>query len=443
MPAAERVRRAALAWLLCASCALAVFLGGAAAAQAAAPAQPVAAGEPGTVAAPAPPPASDAPPRIGVVTMEPGDEFWERFGHDAILVVDPRTGEGTSYNFGFFDPTEPGFVGNFVRGKMMYYLVALPIGEDLASYRSEGRGVSVQWLALDPAQARALAEALRVNALPEHARYRYDYFRDNCSSRVRDALDAALGGALRTQLAGRSQGNSWRSESVRLAWPAKWMGLGFHLGLSGAADRPLSRWEEAFIPMRLRDSLREVRRADGRPLVASEEVLLPNRLPPPPTEMPGWRVPALFAGLALLVLVPMLGRRRPRLLAALAFGWWLLGGLLGALMLFIWFGSAHTAGWANQNLLLLNPLALLTLPGAWRVVRGRVPSARWHGLLWTLAGCAAVAGFLKFMPFLAQRNLEWVLLFLPLHLALARAFAPPRAHAVATPATRTTPAAMR
>jgi hypothetical protein len=424
MPAAERVRRGALAWLLCSAGVLAGFVAGPALAGDAVPPPPLAAPPSLPAALPATAPSADAPPRIGVVTMEPGDAFWERFGHDAILVVDPRSGEGTSYNFGFFDPTEPGFVGNFVRGRMMYYLVALPIGEDLASYRSEGRGVSVQWLALDPAQARALAGALRVNALPENARYRYDYFRDNCSSRVRDAIDAALGGALRTQLAGRSQGNSWRSESVRLAWPAKWMGLGFHLGLSGAADRPLSRWEEAFIPMRLRDSLREVRRADGRPLVATEETLLPNRLPAPPTEMPSWRVPALFAGLALLVLVPVLGRRRPRLLAGLAFGWWLLGGLLGALMLFIWFGSEHTAGWANQNLLLLNPLALLALPGAWRVARGRAPSTRWQALLWALAGCAAVAGFLKFLPFLAQRNLEWVLLLLPLHLALARAFAP-------------------
>lgn len=364
------------------------------------------------------------PPRIGVVTMEPGDAFWERFGHDAILVVDARTGSATSYNFGFFDPGEPGFVGNFVRGRMMYYLVALPFAEDLSSYREEGRGVSVQWLDLDAAQANALAGALRVNALPEHARYRYDYFRDNCSSRVRDALDAALGGRLRAQLAGRSQGNTWRSESVRLAWPAKWMALGFHLGLSGAADRPLSRWEEAFIPMRLRDALREATRADGKPLVSSEESLLPNHLASPPASMPTWRVPALFAGLALLVLVPALGTRRPRLLAGLALAWWLASGLLGALMLFLWFGSAHSAAWGNQNLLLLSPLALLAVPGAWRVARGRPPTRRWQALLWVLAASAAIGGFLKFLPFLAQQNLEWVLLLLPLQLALARAFAP-------------------
>ncbi len=71
------------------------------------------------------------PPRIGVITMEPGEAFWERFGHDAIVVIDPASGEGISYNFGFFDMAEPGFVGNFIRGYMRYYLVALPVEEDL------------------------------------------------------------------------------------------------------------------------------------------------------------------------------------------------------------------------------------------------------------------------------------------------------------------------
>ncbi len=425
MPAAERGLRH---WLLLFALCLATVGASARAqdSQAPAPTAALAAAPAATLPTTSPASGNVAPvvaaPRIGVVTMEPGDAFWERFGHDAILVIDPATGRGTSYNFGFFDPTEAGFVGNFVRGRMMYYLVALPIEEDLASYREEGRGVGVQWLALDDWQARALASALADNARPEHARYRYDYFRDNCASRVRDALDTAMGGRLHEQLTGRSQGNSWRSESVRLAWPAKWMALGFHLGLSGVADRPLSRWEEAFIPMRLRDSLREATRADGRPLVASEQQLLPNKLPAPPSEMPTWRVPALFAGLLLLVGVQALGARRPRLLAGLALVFWTLAGLLGALMLYLWLGTEHTAAWGNENLLLLSPLALLALPGGWRVARGRAPTSHWATLLWVLAGSAAIAGFLKFLPFRPQQNLEWVLLLLPLHLALARVF---------------------
>lgn len=364
-----------------------------------------------------------AAPRIGVMTMEPGEIFFERFGHNA-LVVAPETGPATSYNFGYFDMDEPGFAANFVHGNMHYWLVALPLDEDLARYAQLGRGVSVQWLDLAPAQATALAAALAEHARGDNARYRYDYYTSNCSTKVRDAIDQALGGSLKAQLTGRSQGNTYRLESVRLATPAPWMAIGFHLGLGPYADRPLSRWEEAFIPMRLRDSLREATLPDGRPLVASEEALLPHRVGQPPAEAPRPRVPALLAGLALAALVVWSGRRAPRALAAAALGFWTLAGLTGLLMLFLWFGSAHVAGHGNENLLLLSPLCLGLLPGGWARLRGRPTTPRFRRLLWVVVGAAALAGFLKFLPFRPQENVEWVLLLLPLHWALLRAFDP-------------------
>ncbi|MFB3128494.1 MAG: DUF4105 domain-containing protein, partial [Lysobacteraceae bacterium] len=129
-------------------------------------------------AIPAVPAASaEAPaPRIGVVTMQPGTVFFERFGHDAIVVVDPLSGEATSYNFGYFDPSEDDFISRFARGDMMYYLVALPLQQDLSYYDETGRGASVQWLDLRPDQARSLAAGLAERAKPENARYHYDYY---------------------------------------------------------------------------------------------------------------------------------------------------------------------------------------------------------------------------------------------------------------------------
>nr|WP_322619025.1 DUF4105 domain-containing protein [Arenimonas daejeonensis] len=191
-------------------------------------------------------------PRIGVVTMEPGEIFFERFGHNAIVVDAQDGSEPVAYNFGYFDLDEPNFFGNFVHGDMQYWLVALPLHRDLARYRELGRGAAVQWLDLTPEQVAAMAAALDANARGENARYRYDYYTSNCSTKVRDAIDTALGGTLKSQLSGRSQGNTYRSESVRLAAPAPWMAIGFHVGLSDYADKPLSRWEESFIPMRLR-----------------------------------------------------------------------------------------------------------------------------------------------------------------------------------------------
>lgn len=367
-----------------------------------------------------------AAPRIGVVTMEPGGIFFERFGHNALVVQDDAAGTATSYNFGYFDMDEPGFFGNFVRGRMQYWLVALPLDEDLSRYAQTGRGVGVQWLELTPEAATALAATLAENARPENAQYRYDYYTSNCSTKVRDAIDQALGGALRPQLSGRSQGNTYRSESVRLASPAPWMALGFHLGLGGFADRPLSRWDESFIPMRLRDALREVTLADGRPLVAGEQELLPHRVAPAPAEAPRLRTQALFGGLLLAGLALWSARRAPRALAAGALLFWTVAGLAGTVMALIWLATEHVAGHANENLLLFSPLCLALLPGGWAKLRGREPSKNFRWLLWAVAGSAAVAGFLKFLPFLRQENVEWVLLLLPVHWALMRGLDPKR-----------------
>src|SRR5699024_12206252 len=58
--------------------------------------------------------AASAAPRIGVATMQPGEIFFERFGHNAIVVDDPAAAEPISYNFGYFDMDEPGFTANFI-----------------------------------------------------------------------------------------------------------------------------------------------------------------------------------------------------------------------------------------------------------------------------------------------------------------------------------------
>ncbi|MDQ3618010.1 MAG: DUF4105 domain-containing protein [Pseudomonadota bacterium] len=358
-------------------------------------------------------------PRIGVVTMQPGEIFFERFGHNAILVQDPLTGAGTSYNFGFFDPGEEDFIGRFVRGDMRYRLVALPIEQDLVYYRDSGRGVAIQWLNLEDADAQQLADALAENARPQNAHYRYDYFLDNCSTRVRDALDQALGGGLRRTLEGRSRGNTFRSEAVRLASPAPWMWLAFDIGLGPSADRPLPVWAESFVPMRLATALRDVRNQQGEPLVAEEIEVLPHLIAPEPVEAPRAWLPWFLSGLLIGVGLAWLGAHRPRVLAVIALPFWTVSGLIGALSLFIWFGTAHRFGWANQNLLLLNPLCWLLLPGGWQVLRGRVPKAWFRYLLITVAALAGLAVFFHGLQSLPQRNLHWIVLLLPIHMALA------------------------
>ncbi|MDR7191417.1 DUF4105 domain-containing protein [Luteimonas terrae] len=361
-------------------------------------------------------------PRIGVATMQPGDVFFERFGHNALVVDDPAEPEPLSYNFGFFDPNEPDFVPRFIRGDMRYMLAALPLTEDLAYYREVGRGVSIQWLDLDPAQARALAAALAENAMPENAHYRYDYFTDNCSTRVRDAIDTTLGGALRNQLQGRSRGNTYRGDAVRLASPALWMWLGFDIGLGPAADRPNALWEDAFVPMRLADALRSARNLDGRPLVSGEQIIVPHTQAPEPPERARLLWPWLVAGLVLGALILATGRIAPRALAAIALPFWTVSALLGGVMLFLWLGTEHGFAWRNHNLLLFNPLCLLLLPGGWRIARGRAPGPLFGWVLATVLLSGIAALFLHWLPVLPQRNAAWLSLLMPVHVALWCAF---------------------
>jgi len=365
---------------------------------------------------------AQAAPRIGIATMQPGEIFFERFGHNAIVVDDPALGEPLSYNFGFFNMAEPGFVGRFVKGDMRYYLARLRWRDDLQHYLDTGRGVSIQWLDLTPAQAETMAAALAENARPENARYRYDYFIDNCATRVRDAIDRALDGTLKPQLTARSQGNTFRSEAVRLASPAPWMWLGFDVGLGPSSDQPMSRWEEAYVPMRLAASLREAKLADGRPLIASEQIVAPHRIAPEPAEFQRtwWRW--LLAGLVIAALWLWLRARRPRTAAALALVFWAVAGLLGAVMAGVRFGTEHRFGWANHNLLLLSPLSLLLLPGAWRLARGRPAGHFFRWILIATVVCAVLALLLHWAVAVPQANAHWIALLLPIHIAFGIAW---------------------
>ncbi len=366
-----------------------------------------------------------AAPRIGVVTMQPGEEYWSRFGHNAILVESPG-GERLLYNYGFFDFEQPGFLARFLRGRMLYQLAVLPYAQDLAYYDREGRGVSLQWLRLNPVEADRLATFLEWNARPENAEYRYDYFLDNCATRVRDALDLALDGVLKSQLVGRSRGLSFRSESQRLAAPEPWLYLGIDVGLGPMADRALSRWDEGFVPMRLADALREARASDGGALVASELELLPHRLAPAREEPP--RVQSWFAAsgavLALLLwwLAGRTSDRHRRSHALLAAGLWTVCGLGGLLLLGLWLLTDHLAAHANANLLLLNPLCLLLLPSVRALWLAQAPA---RSALW-LTGIVALAG-ICLLPALSLRLISqdifsFLLLLLPAHLVLWHTF---------------------
>jgi hypothetical protein len=364
--------------------------------------------------------------RVDLYTYGPGEVYWERFGHDALVITDTASGEAYAFNYGLFDFEQKDFYFNFARGIMIYRAAAWPVADDIQEYSGEGRSITQQHLDLAPAQRAKLRDFLVWNVQPEHSRYRYRYFADNCTTRVRDALDRVLGGALRRQLTGpAAHGETYRSETDRLMSGQPWLMYLLDLGLGPYADQPLTRWTGAFIPARLMDELRGARGTGGTPLVQSETVLSPQRLPSPPARAPDMRWPLLVAGLVLGI-------------AFLAAAWWrdqydierwwfavvgtlfaALAGIAGALMLVLWFGTAHRAAWGNENLWLFNPLAWLAIPALLRARKPGTDATRLGiGVAALMTVLSVFALVSKLSPAFPQHNLPWILFALPTWLGL-------------------------
>lgn len=363
---------------------------------------------------------------ISLMTYGPGDIYWERFGHDALEVRDTVSGESIAFNYGVFDFDQNGFLLNFARGIMAYRMDAETTQSDIDFYAGEGRYVRRQRLALDDAQKEHLRRFLLWNIRPENAGYRYDYYIDNCTTRVRDVLDDALGGALSTQWMGKPGGMTFREQTARLMSNQPWLMLGMDLGLGPFADQPMTAWKEAFLPMTLEEGLRHVR-VDGHPLVTEDTLLVPAKLAPPPERAPDLRWPLLGAGivLALPLALPAVTRRAGARAVFVAAGtvFAMFAGIAGLFMLGLWTLTLHRSAWGNFNLLAFSPFALLIVPGIWRLRHAGRPVSRLASRVTALSFAACVIALLLHLwPDFPQRNLPWLLFALPCWAALTWSF---------------------
>ncbi|WP_255368399.1 DUF4105 domain-containing protein [Rhodanobacter sp. OK091] len=361
--------------------------------------------------------------QVSLITYGPGETYWERFGHDAIELRDSASGEAISFNYGVFDFNEANFFLNFARGRMHYLMDAAPSNLDESYYVEAGRSVTRQSLAMTVEQAGALRDFLLWNLRPENAGYNYDYYVDNCTTRVRDALNNALGGVLKTQLGARAGGMTFRQQTARLMSAQTWLMLVMDLGLGPYADQPLSAWQESFLPEVLQLQLREVRIDNGhgglQPLLQSEQLVSPNRLDVPPAAAPDLRLPLGLAGLSLGALIVLTRRWWPIGHVLLGTLYLLCAGIIGLVLLTLWTLTTHHSAWNNANLLLFNPLAFLLLPTLWRSRRGLAASRFMDGVIALQLLASMVAVLLHLLPGTVQQNQPWLLFALPCWLALA------------------------
>lgn len=348
-----------------------------------------------------------------LVTYGPGAAVEERFGHNALWVRDEAAGIDRIYNFGFFDFDQPGFYADYAFGRMIYFAAAHRPEAEFDHYRSRDRSIFLQRLNLTDARIDELFMSLEFHVHPEHRDFRYDYYFNNCSNRVRDVLDEVLGGKLAAATRDRPAGQDFRAHTRRLTEEQFVLYLGIHAGLGRAVDQPRTVWEEMFLPeVVAREAGRiEIDTPRGRePLVIDEQMMYRSRQFSPPAE-PGIAA-GLFGGLgaatAAVLLLPVLFSRRrgrPGWLALLPLRLWIgLCVAAGAMLLFLWLLTEHQAAWRNENLLLFNPL----LAGLWSTRAGRI--GRWCAAL-VAAGLVA-ALLLKLLPG-AQWNYDLLLWLIP------------------------------
>lgn len=363
---------------------------------------------------------------VSLVTYGPGETYWERFGHDAIELRDTVSGEAVSFNYGLFDFNEANFFLNFARGRMRYLMDAMPSGLEESYYIQDGRSVTRQPLALRADQAAALRDFLLWNLRPENAAYPYDYYTDNCTTRVRDALDNALGGIIAARLKAHPANMTYRQQTVRLMSAQPWLMLVLDLGLGPYADQPLDAWQESFLPGVLQEQLRQVQVDDGhgsqQSLVRDEQLVSPNRLDVPPATAPDLRMPLALAGLLFAGLIMSTRRWWPTGYALIGTLYLVTAGLVGLILLALWTLTAHRSAWANANLLLFNPLALVLLPTLWRARRGLAASRLIDGVIALQLLACMIAILLHLLPGTVQQNQPWLLFALPGWLALAWSF---------------------
>lgn len=384
------------------------------------------------------PPATDGPARDGsqirvrLITFGPGDEIWERFGHNAIAITDPaHIVDGKAFDLAFhwgaFSFDAPDFYMNYLLGHMVYSMDVGPTDPTIRDYIKAGRDVWITELNLSPAQKRRMKTVLVENYLDKKRRnYPYDYFRDNCSTRVRDAIDAAVDGQLKPQLAGRPTGITFRWHMSRILAADPFMYVVLNYILASPIDRPIDRWQECFLPELLMAHLLplEVKNEAGATvkLVAGqkqEHAATIVRVGPTP---PAWTIWFLLIGLAggsaLAGLGELLRRRRLRWgwVTLAVVPWTAFVGLAGLIGIWAWFFTDHLAARANHNILHLGPLGVIV---AWLSV-GYLRRGRHERMILALAAAMVVLSVLDFPLKLLHSQINgWLIAWaLPMHVGL-------------------------
>lgn len=292
---------------------------------------------------------------ISLVTFAPGEELHAAFGHAVIWVRDPLQNIDKAYSYGTFDFNTENFYLKFLKGTLPYS-ISFNSMNDLIYYYSqiEHRSIKLQTLHVDQSQKNTIYQALETNLLPENKNYRYQFFNDNCSTRLRDIIEKAAPNAFQWPKYKNLAGLSYRDWMNKYLVPNSWVTLGMNLALGIPSNQNANASESCYLPDNLSLAL-EMAEVNGQKFADSPLQVYQA----PEVEKAGfdWFGPLVILQLLIVILVflSIKFRNNTRLLFRLDVG---LFGVLGLLAWFIFFLATGT----DHDVMAWNPASLMLFP---------------------------------------------------------------------------------
>jgi hypothetical protein len=301
---------------------------------------------------------------VSVITLGPDqDELVQAFGHSAFHIIDPANDFDFAFNYGVFSFNQPNFYLNFARGHNLYLLGVSSYTEFIQPYIQYNRSIHEQVLDLTQEQKQKVFEYLYWNAKPENRSYLYDYFFNNCATKIRDVLKESVGTEIRFDSTFIKTHYTIRGLTDSYLVPLPWGDLGLDIGLGSPIDRKATAQEHMFLPDYIESSFDHasiLTLGNYIPLVKTKKVIFAGQpVPPQKSLIHPWTA---FGGLLIVVIaITVLDWRRKKI------SFWLDGilffsiGLVGLVLLLLWTATDHHACARNYNLLWALPTHLLVL----------------------------------------------------------------------------------
>ncbi|WP_417608408.1 DUF4105 domain-containing protein [Owenweeksia hongkongensis] len=296
---------------------------------------------------------------IRIVTCGPYQgELYSAFGHSAVRVYDPSQAIDLIYNYGVFNFNQPNFYLNFAKGHLKYRLAVSRYQPFVDSYIDENRFVHEQILNLTPAQNQKVFDFLQWNAQEENMHYYYDYFYDNCATRVRDVMKKALGDSVRFDDSHITTNYTIRDLCDIYLQEQPWGDLGIDLCLGLPMDKNATPWMYMFLPDYVEQGFDHayIKGQRGEKPLVKETVSTFEALPEKAET--NWNTPFLYftALLVLGLLITYQGYNAKRGLYWFDAVIFSIIGLIGWFLFVLWLATDHRAAAQNMNLLWAIPL---------------------------------------------------------------------------------------